>query len=107
MMCGIRRSRASWRFVAALVLFYVAATIVMRRRGYSGMGGRQLVRCRRGHVFRTIWIPGVSIKSLRLGWWRAQYCPVGRHWTLVSPVKDDVGVFEGDVVPVMDDISLP
>ena len=107
MMCGFNRSKASWRFGVALVAFYVAATIVMRRRGYSGMGGRQLVRCRSGHVFRTIWIPGVSIKSLRLGWWRAQYCPVGRHWTLVSPVKDDVVVSDGVVEVVMDDIAIP
>ena len=106
-MVGFKRSKASWRFVVALAVFYVVATIVMRRRGYSGMGGRQLVRCRSGHVFRTIWIPGVSVKSLRLGWWRAQYCPVGRHWTVVSPVKDDAVRVAGDVESVMDDIAIP
>jgi hypothetical protein len=106
-MVGFKRSKASWRFVVALAVFYVVATIVMRRRGYSGMGGRQLVRCRSGHVFRTIWIPGVSVKSLRLGWWRAQYCPVGRHWTVVSPVKDDAVLVAGDVESVMDDIAIP
>ena len=106
-MVGFKRSKASWRFVVALAVFYVVATIVMRRRGYSGMGGRQLVRCRSGHVFRTIWIPGVSVKSLRLGWWRAQYCPVGRHWSVVSPVKDDAVLVAGDVESVMDDIAIP
>jgi hypothetical protein len=25
---------------------------------------------------------------VRLGWLRFQYCPVGDHWTLVRPVKD-------------------
>jgi len=47
-----------------------------------------VVRCRQGHLFTTIWIPAASIKSLRLGWWRAQYCPVGRHWSLVTPVRE-------------------
>jgi hypothetical protein len=46
-----------------------------------------VVRCRQGHLFTTIWIPGVSVKSLRIGWWRYQYCPVGRHRTIVTPVN--------------------
>lgn len=57
----------------------------LRRRGYGGMG-RVIVRCRQGHLFTTIWIPGVSVKAVRLGAWRLQRCPVGRHWSLVSPV---------------------
>jgi hypothetical protein len=32
--------------------------------------------------------PGASLKSVRLGWWRFQRFPVGRHWTLVTPVRD-------------------
>ncbi|MBW4030153.1 MAG: hypothetical protein HIU57_05675 [Acidobacteria bacterium] len=72
------------------------------------MGARQLVRCSSGHVFRTIWIPGVSLKALRLGWWRVQYCPVGHHWTLVSPIKDDAVVdLDGDVDGVPNDIAIP
>lgn len=58
------------------------------RSGY-GLGGEVIVRCRDGHLFRTLWIPGVSVKALRLGWWRVQRCPVGAHWTLVSPVARD------------------
>ncbi len=27
------------------------------------------------------------LKSVRLGWWRFQRCPVGKHWSLVTPVK--------------------
>ncbi|MGO9488978.1 MAG: hypothetical protein ACLQBB_08140 [Solirubrobacteraceae bacterium] len=57
----------------------------LRLRGYR-FGGNVVVRCRKGHLFMTIWIPSVSIKSLRLGWWRLQHCPVGRHWSIVSPV---------------------
>jgi hypothetical protein len=71
--------------VAALVAF----TFAMRRRGYSGFGGNTIVRCREGHVFTTIWVPGVSLKAVRLGLVRVQRCPVGKHWTIVKPVKDD------------------
>ena len=56
-------------------------------RGYP-IGGRLVVRCRQGHLFRTLWIPSVSLKALRLGWWRLQRCPVGEHWSVVTPVKD-------------------
>jgi hypothetical protein len=55
-------------------------------RGYP-LGGNVVVRCRRGHLFTTLWLPGVSIKSARLGWWRIQRCPAGRHWSLVAPVR--------------------
>ena len=74
--------------ITAVVLVLFIATLVARRRGYSGLGGNTIVRCRRGHLFSTIWIPGVSLKAVRLGWLRFQYCPVGEHWTLVRPVKD-------------------
>jgi len=49
-------------------------------------GRNTIVRCRRGHLFTTIWIPLASFKALRLGPWRFQWCPVGRHWTLVRLV---------------------
>jgi hypothetical protein len=75
------------KLLAVIVLLYAIGTILARRRGYP-MGGDVVVRCRKGHLFTTIWVPGVSFKSLRLGWWRFQYCPVGRHWSLVVPVKE-------------------
>jgi hypothetical protein len=50
-------------------------------------GRNAIVRCRQGHLFSTIWIPGASLKAIRLGPWRFQRCPVGRHWTLVRPVN--------------------
>jgi hypothetical protein len=68
-------------------VFYVLATIVARRRGYL-LGGNVVVRCRRGHLFTTIWVPGATFKALKLGWWRLQWCPVGKHLSLVSPVKE-------------------
>lgn len=47
------------------------------------------VRCSAGHVFTTIWIPLGSLKAIRLGWRRFQYCPVGRHWAMVRPLEAD------------------
>ena len=62
-------------------------TLVARRLGYK-VGGNTIVRCRQGHLSTTIWVPGASLKSIRLGWARVQRCPVGKHWSLVTPVKD-------------------
>ena len=73
--------------MAIVVVIYVIGTIVARRRGYN-MGGNLVVRCRQGHLFTTIWVPGASLKALRLGWARVQRCPVGSHWSLVTPVRD-------------------
>jgi hypothetical protein len=47
------------------------------------------VRCRDGHLFTTIWIPLASLKAVRLGDRRFQRCPVGRHWTTVTPLDPD------------------
>ena len=74
--------------VAAIVASLVAFTVRARRQGYSGMGGDTIVRCREGHLFTTLWVPGASFKAVRLGMKRYQHCPVGDHWTLVEPVND-------------------
>jgi hypothetical protein len=65
----------------------LVATRVLRLRGYR-LGRNAVVRCRDDHLFTTIWIPGASLKSLRLGWWRYQRCPVGNHRSIVTPVKE-------------------
>jgi hypothetical protein len=78
-----RRRRAP---VVALAFTVAEAVALWLRTGR--FGGNVAVRCRSGHVFTTIWLPGVSLKSIRLGWWRIQRCPVGRHWALVSPVRE-------------------
>jgi hypothetical protein len=57
----------------------------LRARGYP-LGGNVVVRCSQGHRFETIWLPAASLKSIRLGPWRFQRCPVGRHWAFVTPV---------------------
>jgi hypothetical protein len=59
----------------------------MRARGYR-MGRNVVVRCRQGHLYTTIWLPGGSLKSVRFGFWRFQRCPVGRHWSIVTPVRE-------------------
>ena len=68
--------------IAAGVLLETAALWHRAHR----LGGNVIVRCRQDHLFTTIWIPAVSLKALRLGWWRGQHCPVGGHWTIVTPV---------------------
>jgi hypothetical protein len=74
--------------LVALLALNLAGTLIARGQGYS-FGRNTVVRCRQGHLFTTWWIPGMSFKSLRLGWWRVQRCPVGKHWSVVRPVKVD------------------
>jgi hypothetical protein len=78
----------SWARRAAisvgLLSVLLEAVVLVRRRG-SLFAADTVVRCRRGHYFTTMWIPGASLKSVRLGWWRFQSCPVGHHWDFVTP----------------------
>jgi hypothetical protein len=78
------RHRKIGLLVGAVAVAVEAAA--MRRAGYSHPGN-VVVRCREGHLFTTIWVPGASLKSVRLGWWRIQRCPVGGHWSVVTPVR--------------------
>ena len=78
-----RRKRVVRAFVAAVVF----ETISLWLRS-GKLGGNVVVRCRSGHLFTTMWIPAVSFKAARLGPWRLQRCPVGQHWTIVTPVKE-------------------
>src|ERR1700749_4846386 len=71
---------------AVIAAAYAAARVLASRQGYS-FGKNTVVRCRQQHLFTTVWIPGASVKSLRLGFWRLQWCPVGRHVDIVRPVK--------------------
>jgi hypothetical protein len=71
-------------------------------------GGNVVVRCHQGHLFTTLWIPGVSVKALRLGWWRIQRCPVGHHWSLVTPVNPNgLGENERRSAREHHDVRLP
>jgi hypothetical protein len=79
-----RRSKRLRIALAALTAVAIEAAATWLRSGR--LGGNLIVRCRRGHLFSTIWVPAASVKSLRLGFWRIQRCPAG-HWSLVAPVR--------------------
>jgi hypothetical protein len=40
-----------------------------------------VVRCSQGHLYRSVWIPGGSLKAVRWFKGRLQWCPIGRHWS--------------------------
>ena len=65
----------------------LAEPLAMWARGYP-IGGNLIVRCRNGHLFTTLWVPSASLKALRLGWVIFQWCPVGHHWSLVTPMRE-------------------
>jgi hypothetical protein len=75
------------RFVLIAAAAIVGFTLAARRLGYH-LGLRTVVRCRQGHLFTTIWIPGVKLKEIDLVVARIQRCPVGHHWSLVVPVRE-------------------
>jgi hypothetical protein len=85
----------------------VGGTWLARRAGYK-VGGNVVVRCRQGHLFTTLWIPGVKLKAIDLGVMRLQRCPVGHHWTAVVPVRDrDLTDDERRAAATHHDIRLP
>jgi len=97
----------SKRGIVFVVATLAVGTLIARRLGYK-VGGNVVVRCRQGHLFTTIWVPGASLKSVRLGWWRFQRCPVGKHWSLVAPVKEsDLTEEEKRVARENRDIRIP
>ena len=82
-------------------------TLIARRLGYN-LGTNTVVRCRQGHLFTTIWIPGVKLKELDLVVARVQRCPVGKHWSLVVPVRDkDLTEDERQFAREHHDIRIP
>ncbi len=80
-------SRRAITPIVVAVSVIAGGTLAARLLGYK-LGGNVVVRCRQGHVFSTIWIPGVKLKSLDLVVARVQRCPVGKHWSLVVPVRE-------------------
>lgn len=83
---GSKRKRAL-QPLAVVAAILAVGTFAARKLGYK-VGGNVVVRCRRGHLFTTLWIPGIKLKAIDLGIARIQHCPVGRHWSLVVPVRD-------------------
>jgi hypothetical protein len=83
-----RRSEPVRGSLSVLVLASVPVEVLATWLRSGRLGGHVVVRCRDGHLFTTLWIPAASVKSVRLGPWRLQRCPVGHHWTVVSPVNE-------------------
>ena len=82
-------------------------TLIARRLGYN-LGVNTVVRCRQGHLFSTVWIPGVKLKELDLVVARVQRCPVGQHWSLVVPVRNtDITEEERQFALAHHDIRVP
>lgn len=75
------------RGLTAAGIMVALEAMFLKRRSGSMIGLRTVVRCQRGHLYTTTWIPGASVKSLRLGPWRVQRCPIGHHWSIVTPVQ--------------------
>jgi len=85
------RSATYTRVVFGLILGIVILVVVFIALAIGGRtqpGGRfeRIVRCRAGHLFTTTLVPGASLKAVRLGKVRFERCPVGQHWTIVSPI---------------------
>jgi hypothetical protein len=81
------KGRRGRRRLAIIAVAALAEVIPVWRRGY-GIGGNVVVRCHKGHLFTTIWVPGASVKAVRLGPRRVQWCPVGHHLSLVTLVRE-------------------
>jgi hypothetical protein len=67
------------------------------------------VRCSAGHLFTTIWVPLGSLKAVRLGFKRYQYCPVGRHWAMVTRLNGDATPSQEDLAQaaLVHDVRIP
>ena len=85
----------------------IEAAVVAKRRGFL-FGMDTVVRCKDGHIFTTLWIPGASLKAIRLSWWRVQQCPVAHHWSLVTPVEaSSMSKEERDLAAQHHDMRVP
>ncbi len=104
---GAPRRRRFRRPALIAAIGAILESLPLWLRGYR-FGGNVVVRCRQDHLFTTIWIPGASVKALRLGPWRFQRCPVGNHWSIVTPVrKSDLSKREQRSAAKHQDIRVP
>ena len=67
------------------------------------------VRCSAGHLFTTIWVPLGSLKAVRLGSTRYQYCPVGHHWAIVTRLDMDMAPTREELAKaaLVHDVRIP
>lgn len=102
---GRRRVRIAAVLVGAVGI--ATEVIPLWRHGYH-LGGTVTARCSRQHLFRTLWLPGASLKALRLGGRRFQRCPVDAHWGLVRLVREaDLSEAERRLAREHRDLPLP
>lgn len=74
--------------LAVVAIIVVALNVWARRSGYD-VPGKAAVRCGDGHLFRTTWIEGGSLRMIKLGpLLRYGRCPVGNHWSTIRLVKE-------------------
>ena len=100
-------SRRAVKVVLITAAVAAGGILIARRLGYQ-LGTNTVVRCRQGHLFTTIWIPGVKLKAVDLVVARIQHCPVGNHWSLVVPVRDkDLTEEEHQFAGEHHDIRIP
>ena len=98
----------------AAVLVVVGTVTVMvrfsrfpRDNGYR-FGADVIVRCRDGHLFTTTWVPLVSLKAIRLGMVRFQYCPLCDRPTFVTLMRDsDLTATERQIAALNRDTGIP
>jgi hypothetical protein len=101
------KRRARQRRALIIAIGFLSDAIPLWLRGYR-LGGNVVVRCRDGHLFTTIWVPGASLKALRIGPWRVQRCPGGHHWSIVTPVrKADLSEAQRRLANQTRDIRIP
>jgi hypothetical protein len=101
-----RRARRRRALLVGVASVLVEMSAVWRRTGRPG--GNVVVRCQSSHLYTTSWIPAASITSVRLGWWRLQHCPVGKHWSIVTPVREsDLTEQEKRLARATKDIRIP
>lgn len=67
------------------------------------------VRCSKGHLYTSTWIPGGSLKSVRLGLGRRyQRCPVGHHWAMTSRLDPQtMSEDEREQAAAVHDVRIP
>ena|ERR1035437_512080 len=69
------------------VILVMIPTAITFNKGLR-FGKNVAVRCSANHLYTTIWIPSVSLKAVRWGFRRYQYCPVGKHWVWTTRLRE-------------------
>jgi len=72
-------------FVTFWALVIIVPVLYFTNKG-KARGRDVAVRCSAGHLYTSIWIPGVSFKGARWINSRYQRCPVGKHWAWTERV---------------------